>query len=116
MLRFLTDEDFDGRLTRALLARLPALDLVRAEDVALMHTPDPEILAWAADQGRIILTRDRNTMTACARARVDADQSMPGIFAVDQRTPLGRLLNDLEALAAASDTDEWRDQVIFVPL
>ena len=46
MLRFLTDEDFDGRLTSALLARVP--DLVRAQDTGLMHTPDPDILAWAA--------------------------------------------------------------------
>ncbi len=40
MLRFLTDEDFDGRLTSALLARVPGLDLVRVQDVGLMHTPD----------------------------------------------------------------------------
>ena len=48
MLRFLTDEDFDGRLTSALLARVEGLDLVRAQDAGLMHTPDPDILAWAA--------------------------------------------------------------------
>ncbi len=40
MRRFLTDEDFDGRLTSALLARLPGLDLVRVQDVGLMHTLD----------------------------------------------------------------------------
>jgi predicted nuclease of predicted toxin-antitoxin system len=63
MLRFLTDEDFDGRLTSALLARVPGLDLVRTQDTGLMHTPDPDILAWAAAEGRIELTHDRNTMT-----------------------------------------------------
>ena len=46
MLGFLTDEDFDGRLTSALLARVPGLDLVRVQDVGLMHTLDPAILAW----------------------------------------------------------------------
>jgi hypothetical protein len=49
MLLFLTDEDFDGRLTSALLARVPGLDLVRVQDVGLMHTPD--ILTWAAAAG-----------------------------------------------------------------
>jgi hypothetical protein len=29
MPRLLTDEDFDGRLTTALLSRVPGLDLVR---------------------------------------------------------------------------------------
>ena len=66
MLRLLTDEDFDGRFTTALRARLPGLDLVRAQDTGLMHTPDPEILARAAAEGRIVLTHDRNTMTGFA--------------------------------------------------
>lgn len=70
MLRFLTDEDFEGRLTSALLDRFPELDLVRVQDVGLMHTPDADILEWAATEGRILLTHDRNTMTAFARDRI----------------------------------------------
>lgn len=116
MLRFLTDEDFDGRVTSALLVRVPGLDLVRVQDVGLMHTPDQDILAWAAAEGRIVLTRDRSTMTAFAGGRVNAGQPMPGLFVVDQQAPLGRILNDLEVLAAASEMGEWRDQIIFVPL
>jgi hypothetical protein len=116
MLRFLTDEDFDGRLTSALLAHVPGLDLVCVQEVGLMHTPDPDILAWAAAEGRIVLTHDRNTMTGFATTRVNAGQPMPRLFVVDRQTSLGRTLNDLEAMAAASEMDEWRDQIIFVPL
>jgi len=86
------------------------------QDVGLRHTPDPDILAWAAAEGRIVLTHDRNTMTGFASARVNAGQPMPGLVVVDQQAPLGRALNDLEAMAAASEMDEWRDQIIFVPL
>lgn len=116
MLRFLTDEDFDGRLTSALLARLPGLDLVRVQDVGLMHTPDPDFLAWAAAQGRVVLTHDRNTMTGFARDRVNAGQPMPGLFVVDRQGSGGRILNDLEALAATSEMNEWQGQIVFVPL
>ena len=116
MLHFLTDEDFDGRLSSALLTRVPGLDLVRVQDVGLMHTPDPDILAWAAAQGRIVLTHDRNTMTGFAIARVSAGQLMAGLFVVDRQAPRGRVLNDLEVMAAASEMDEWRDQIIYVPL
>ena len=116
MLDFLTDEDFDGRLTKALLTRVPGVNLVRVQDVGLMHTPDPDILAWAAAESRIVLTRDRNTMTGFALARVRAGDPMPGLFVVDQQAPLGRILNDLEVMAVASEMDEWRDQIIFVPL
>jgi len=80
-----------------------------------MHTPDADILAWAAAAGRIVLTHDRNTMIGFASARITADQPMPGLFVVDRQATLGRILNDLETMAAASEMDEWRDQVIFVP-
>jgi hypothetical protein len=116
MLRFLTDEDFDGRLTSALLARVPGLDLVRVQDAGLMHAPDPDILARAASQDRIVLTHDRNTMTGFASARVNAGQPMPGLFVVDRQGSFGQVLSDLEAMAGASEIDEWRDQIIFVPL
>jgi hypothetical protein len=116
MLRFLTDEDFDGRLTSALLSRVPRLDLLRVQDVGLTHTPDPDILSLAAAQGRIVLTHDRNTMTGFASTRVNAGQPMPGLFVVDRQTPLGRILNDLEAMAGASQMEEWQDKIIFVPL
>ena len=116
MLRFLTDEDFDGRLTSALLARVPGLDLMRAQDTGLMHTPDPDILVWAAREGRIVLTHDRNTMTGFASTRVNAGQPMPGLFVVDRQASLGQILNDLEAMSGASAMDDWRDQIIFVPL
>jgi hypothetical protein len=116
MLHFLTGEDFDGRLTSALLARVPGLDLVRVQDVGLMQTPDPDILTWAAAQGRIVLTHDRNTMTGFASARVGAGQTMPGLFVVDRTSSLGGVLDDLEALALASETDEWYDRILFLPL
>ena len=116
MLRFLTDEDFDGRLTSALRARVPGLDLVRAQDMDLMHTPDPDILAWAAAEDRIVLTHDRNTMSGFASTRVKAGQPMPGLFVVDRQVSFGQVLSDLEAMAGASELTEWRDQIIFVPL
>jgi hypothetical protein len=116
MLRFLTDEDFDGRLPSALLARVPGLDLVRTQDTGLMHTPDPDILAWAAGEGGIVLTHYRNTMTGFASTRVNAGQPMPGLFVVDRQAPFGQILNDLEAMAVASEMDEWQDQIIFVPM
>ena len=72
MLHLLTDEDFDGRLTDGLLARMRGLDLVRAQEAGLMQTPDPDILSWAAAEGRIVLTHDRNAMTGFAYARIRA--------------------------------------------
>jgi hypothetical protein len=89
---------------------------LRVQDIGLMRTPDPDVLAWAGAAGRIVLTHDRHTMTGFATTRIMAGQPMPRLFVVDRQASSGRTLNDLEVLAAASEMDEWRDQIIFVPL
>ncbi len=58
MLRLLADENFNGDIVRALLLRQPDLDIVRVQDVGLADVGDPNILAWAAVNDRIILTCD----------------------------------------------------------
>ena len=56
MIRFLADEDFNNDLLRALRRRRPVVDVVRVQDVGLSGRPDPDVLAWAAEQGRVLLT------------------------------------------------------------
>ena len=59
MIKLVSDENFDGDILRGLLRRLPELQVVRVLDVDLTATPDPIILAWAAGEGRVLLTHDR---------------------------------------------------------
>ena len=66
MLLLASDENFNGDIVRGLLRRHPALDLVRVQDVDLMQTPDSEILEWAANQGRVLLSHDVSTVPPAA--------------------------------------------------
>jgi hypothetical protein len=63
MLRLLADENLDHDLVRGVLRRRSHLDLVRVQDVGLSETDDPDILAWAAREQRVVLTHDVNTMS-----------------------------------------------------
>ena len=60
--RFLADENFNNDLLRALVRRLPDLDVVRAQDTSAAGADDPTLLAWTAQEGRILL-RARHTTT-----------------------------------------------------
>jgi hypothetical protein len=117
--RFLTDEDFDGDVIRGLRLRLPGVDLVRVVDVGLGGgdgADDPAILAWAAATGRIVLTQDRTTMTAHARARMAAGKPMPGLFVIDGDAPIGRIIDDLVVYYECSEAAEWAYQIKFLPI
>ena len=72
MLRLLADENFNGDIVRGLLLRQPDFELVRVQDVGLGGAEDPDILAWAAENDRIVLTHDYATMADFAYERVAA--------------------------------------------
>src|SRR5438132_909126 len=78
--------------------RVPGLDLVRAQDMGLMQTPDPLVLEEAAREGRIVLTHDVSSMVAAGYERVGAGLPMPGLFAVRQSLPIGQAIEQIVLL------------------
>ena len=58
MLRLLSDESVHGGIVRGLRRQAPELDVIRVHDVGLIQTPDPQILEWAAKEGRVVITAD----------------------------------------------------------
>jgi len=41
---------------------------------------------------------------------------MPGVFIVDQRDPIGPVIEDLLSIWSITDAEEWADRVTFLPL
>ena len=62
------------------------------------------------------MTQDRNSVPGFAYDRVRASDSMPGVLVLDDRLPIGRAIDELEILGVCSQPDEWRDQVVYVPM
>jgi hypothetical protein len=116
MLKFLSDEDFNGHVLQALLSRDPSLDVVRAQDVGLGSTPDPNVLEWAARAGRVVLTRDRGTVAGRAYDRVRAGLSMPGVVVTRDSLPVPVQVQDILIVANCSLPGELDDQVVFLPI
>ena len=116
MIRFLADENFNNQIVRGLLRQRPDIDLVRVQDVNLSGIDDPTVLAWAAQAERIVLTHDVATMTTFAYQRIEAGLSMPGLFEVSRRVPVGLAIEDLILIADFSLDGEWEGQVRFLPL
>ena len=72
MLRLAADENLNNDIIRGLLRRLPELDIIRVQDTPLNGADDPTVLAWAADEGRVLVTHDVSTITRYAYKRVAA--------------------------------------------
>jgi hypothetical protein len=116
MLRLLADENFNGDIIRGLLLRWPHLDLLRVQDVGLLSAEDPEILAWAADNDRIVLTHDHTTMGNHAYDRVAAGERMAGVFILSDRLPIGKAIQEILLLNECTEQTEWVGRAVRVPL
>jgi predicted nuclease of predicted toxin-antitoxin system len=82
MLKLLADENFDNTILRGLLRRQPDIDIIRVQDTELYGANDPTVLAWAAQENRILLTHDVATITRYAYDRIAKEQSRPGVIEV----------------------------------
>lgn len=116
MIRFAIDENFNNDVLRGLLRRRPDLDVVRLQDAGLSSSDDPAVLAWAAAEGRILVSHDVATLTAFAYARIKVGQSMPGLFEVGSKVTVTEAIEDLLLIAECSVPGEWEGQVRYLPL
>ncbi|HBI46996.1 MAG TPA: hypothetical protein DDY78_29705 [Planctomycetales bacterium] len=116
MVRLVSDENFNGDIVRGLLLRQPNFDIVRVQDIGLRGAGDPAVLAWAAENARIVLTHDRATMPDDAYARLAAADPMAGVFVLNDRFPVGRAIEELLLLNACSEQTEWIGRVIHLPI
>lgn len=116
MLRLLADENFNGRILRALQRNIPDLDVVRAQDTPLSGTDDQSLLQFAADENRVILTHDVETLVGYAWERVRSGTPMPGVIVALTDQPIGQVIGDLELLLLASRPEELEVQIRFLPL
>jgi hypothetical protein len=116
MLLLAADENFNNDILRGLLRLNPALDIVRIQDMGLVGSPDLDVLEWAAQENRILLTHDLNTIPKFAYERVKAGKRMPGVITVNNSVPIRTAIEDTLLLAITSDKDDWEGQIIYLPL
>ena len=62
MVRFLADASLHDAIVTGCLRREPAIDFLSAHEARLEGVPDPNVLAFATKENRILVTSDLRTM------------------------------------------------------
>ena len=115
-LRLAFDEDVDHGIVRGLRRRIASVDGLTVQDAGLVGTDDDRVLAWAASEGRVLVTMDRQTMVGRFYRAVESEAPPPGLVVVSRNAGLGRVLDDLVLIVLAAEPGEVRGQVWYVPL
>jgi predicted nuclease of predicted toxin-antitoxin system len=115
VIKIAVDENFDHHILRALVRRVPQLDFRTIQGQAMTGFEDPEVLAWAAAEDRVLLTHDVRTVTRFAYERVARGDAMPGVIEIPSVATVSEALEDLVLVVTCSTADDCRDQVIYLP-
>jgi hypothetical protein len=113
--RFQADADFNQRIVLGLRRREPTVDFQDARMGGIIDLLDPAVLLISAALDRIVVSHDRKTMPAHF-SRFLIGRSSPGLIIVPQDLDIGDAIDDLLLIWAATDAEEWRDKVGYLPL
>lgn len=92
------------------------MDIVRVQVVGLSGADDPTILAWAAQEQRVLLTHDVTTVTHYAYERTGRGEHMPGVVEVTRDLAIGLAIEDIVLIAECSVDGEYEGRIIYLPL
>lgn len=95
MIRFLADADLNEGIVAGCLRREPTMDFLSANEANLEGVPDPEVLALATEQGRILVSHDFQTMPRHFGDFLQTRGSSPGVLLVPQYLPIGATIEEL---------------------
>ncbi len=116
MVRLLIDENLNHRILRGLKLRFPDLDYVVVQNTQLRGVQDATLLAWAAEQNRILVTHDIKSVPRLAYDRVRAGQAMPGVVTIPKALAIGRAIEELATLIECCEQSDLQNLVTYLPL
>ena len=112
--RYQADNDLRKSIVRGTVRREPRIDFRSAQSARLDDVPDPEVLAMAAREGRILVSHDFQTMPDHFR-QFAQHQGSPGVLLIRQDMPVGAAIDSLLLIWEATEPDEWKDRLCLVP-
>lgn len=113
--RYQADADLNQVIVTGFLRREPTADFQTAFAAELKGVKDPEVLAIAAQQKRILVSHDRRTMPSEFAAFITTNSSA-GVIIVSRKLPIEVVIGELLLIWAASNAEEWVNRIAKLPL
>jgi hypothetical protein len=114
-IRFQADADLNRLIVLAVIRREPNLEFRTAEVAGLAGLKDPEVLALAAGEGRVLVSHDQKTMPKHF-AEFIVHTPSPGLLLIPQHLPIAAAVEDILLIWFASEVEEWVNRIRYLPL
>lgn len=117
-IRLLIDEDLSPEYVTELQRSNPAIDVLwmGMPGAPGLGTPDPDILLYCEREQRALVTENRSTMPKHEQAHFAAGHQHWGILELRPGFGFGDYLAELQLIWEASEAEEYRNTLTWIPL
>ena len=113
-IRFQADADLKQAILTGTLRRQPDIDFQSANATGLEGKKDREVLAIAAQDGRVLVSHAQRTMPA-EFGKFIMSQTSSGVLILSQKLPVRDAIEALILVWEASAAQEWINQMMSIP-
>lgn len=113
--RFQADADLNEDIVTGVQRRAPEIDFQTAGEAELAYLSDSDVLALAAQEGRILVTHDRRTMPTHFGQFIENHKS-PGLIVISQKADILSAIEDLILIWIASEAEEYVNSIRTLPI
>ena len=113
-IRFQADADLNPHIQKGVLLREPLIDFRPAAGRIPDAMPDPEVLRLAAEDGRVMVSRDLRTMGVHFRRFIASNES-PGLLLLPSTRSVGAVIEGLLFVWQNWTPDDLRNQAKWLP-
>ncbi|WP_316430406.1 DUF5615 family PIN-like protein [Leptolyngbya sp. NK1-12] len=114
-LRFQADADLNQTIVTGIIRRAPEIDFETSNASNLSGLSDLEVLALAAQAGRILVSHDQRTMPKYF-AEFVATRTSSGVIIVSQSLSIQEAINNLIKLWQTTEAEDWLNRIAYLPL
>lgn len=114
IVRFQADADLRQAIVVGAIRRQSNLDFQSAHTAGLEGKQDAEVLAIAAQAGRVLVTHDRKTMPTAFSTFI-LSQTSCSVLIVPQNLSISETIEYLILIWEASTAEEWLNQIMSIP-
>jgi hypothetical protein len=114
--RFQADASLRSAIVDGVRRREPSIDFRSAHGVLPDGMADPDVLALATSDGRILVSHDVHTMPGHFADLGEMSGRSSGVFLIPQKLPISEAIEEIVLIWSVSEADEWIDQLVWLPL
>ena len=113
-IRFQADVDLNQIIVSALLRHEPTIDFQLATTAKLHNLHDKDVLKYAAQHNRILVTHDQRTMPKHFSDFIPNANSS-GVIIIPQKLSIQSVVEDLLILWLETEPKDWINRICYLP-